>query len=419
MVKPALGLYPHQWSWDTGFIAVALARVDTALARASLASLFRGQWRTGMVPHIVFDPTAEGYFPDAQRWACHLLSADAPSEPPTSGICQPPIHALAVAAILECAPDEGIVAADAAREWVGAVYPKLLAWHRFIVRERLDSASGLVRIVHGWESGMDNSPRWDAAYDDVPVHRSLPPYQRRDLAHVAEPSERPTDAEYDKYLSLVEEFKEAAYDQAVLAERCSFAVGDVFFTAIFAMANDQLAEIARLLGRSEQDELAGYADAARNAVQRRMVAGTGATLDLDLRRRRDLAPGTIAEFSALLAGGLPSEAQRRLTSRLLGPEWAGHPALAAPVPPSTSPLSPAFRPRSYWRGPVWPVVTWLFVRALDRAGDVGAATALRDATLRQLGDRVFGEYYEPMTGEALGTEDHSWTAAVVIDWLCR
>jgi glucosylglycerate hydrolase len=29
----------------------------------------------------------------------------------------------------------------------------------------------------------------------------------------------------------------------------------------------------------------------------------------------------------------------------------------------------------------------------------------------------FGEYYEPFTGEPLGSMDQSWTAAVALEWL--
>ncbi len=29
----------------------------------------------------------------------------------------------------------------------------------------------------------------------------------------------------------------------------------------------------------------------------------------------------------------------------------------------------------------------------------------------------FGEYFEPFTGELLGSEDQSWTAAIALDWL--
>ena len=38
---------------------------------------------------------------------------------------------------------------------------------------------GRVTLYHGWESGMDNSPRWDAAYANV-VPGDVPEYQRED-----------------------------------------------------------------------------------------------------------------------------------------------------------------------------------------------------------------------------------------------
>lgn len=34
----------------------------------------------------------------------------------------------------------------------------------FFVKHRLDSSTGLVTLVHPWESGADNSPRWDGYY---------------------------------------------------------------------------------------------------------------------------------------------------------------------------------------------------------------------------------------------------------------
>ena len=46
-------------------------------------------------------------------------------------------------------------------------------------------------IYHPWESGTDNSPRWDQALHNIGVG-DLPPYERQDLDHVDEPSERPT-----------------------------------------------------------------------------------------------------------------------------------------------------------------------------------------------------------------------------------
>ena len=64
-------LYPHQWSWDTGFIAIGLAHLDTCRAARELTSLFAHQWRNGKVPHIVFNPDAppDSYFPGAEHWS--------------------------------------------------------------------------------------------------------------------------------------------------------------------------------------------------------------------------------------------------------------------------------------------------------------------------------------------------------------
>ena len=93
------------------------------------------------------------------------------------------------------------------------------------------------------------------------------------------------------------------------------------------------------------------------------------------------------------------------------------PRLRWPVPPSTSPEDPAFQPRRYWRGPTWPVITWLFWWALNRIGETDRAERLRAAALDQLRVIDFAEYVEPFTGEPLGSLDQSWTAAVALDYL--
>jgi hypothetical protein len=60
---PSSRLYPFQWNWDAGFIALGLAYFDTARALDEVRSLFRGQWRNGMLPHINFHGDDGNYFP--------------------------------------------------------------------------------------------------------------------------------------------------------------------------------------------------------------------------------------------------------------------------------------------------------------------------------------------------------------------
>src|ERR687894_1780269 len=92
--RPAPTLYPHQWSWDSAFIALGLAHLDNRRAARELETLFASQWTTGKLPHVIFNPEAppKSYFPDAERWSSAALSSDAPSSPHTSGLCQPPAH---------------------------------------------------------------------------------------------------------------------------------------------------------------------------------------------------------------------------------------------------------------------------------------------------------------------------------------
>ena len=40
-----------------------------------------------------------------------------------------------------------------------------------------------------------------------------------------------------------------------------------------------------------------------------------------------------------------------------------------------------------------------------------------EASLRQLSDPTFAEYYEPITGEPLGSQQQAWTAAAALEWL--
>lgn len=76
--KPEPQLYPLQWSWDSAFVAVGLARIDPDRATEEMRSRFRAQWRNGMISHIVFNPAiAPGdYFSGPERWVRDVVAPD-------------------------------------------------------------------------------------------------------------------------------------------------------------------------------------------------------------------------------------------------------------------------------------------------------------------------------------------------------
>jgi hypothetical protein len=413
-------LYPHQWSWDSAFIAIGLAHLDTGRAAGELTALLANQWRNGKIPHIVFNPKAppESYFPGPEHWASATASPDAPSGPSlTSGLCQPPVHAIAARHILEVAEarNEGI---DTARVFLEEAYPKLFAWHRYLATFRDPEDSGLVTIYHPWESGTDNSPRWTSALERVEVGE-IPDYERLDLDHVPDPAERPTGEEYDRFIWLVEVIKDARCDDAVLQRTSPFLAKDVLASAILVKANEALLDMAEVVGAPEEDRatIRVWIERGREGLEERWDPELGLCLDYDLRADEPLKASTIAGFAPLIAGTGDAECREGLLGVLESPAFTGNPDLYKPLPPSTSPDDVGFSPRSYWRGPVWPVMNWLLWWSLKGLGERKRAEKLKDCALAQLSDGHFGEYYEPFTGEALGSDDQSWTAAVALDWL--
>jgi neutral trehalase len=196
-------------------------------------------------------------------------------------------------------------------------------------------------------------------------------------------------------------------------------MADVLFTAILAAADDELAELAAVAGQPAAAERhRADAELSRRGLDACWDPRRCACLDRDLVADRWVAADTIAGFAPLVAG-CDGDRAEALALRLLGPSFAGAATLRWAVPPTTAVTDPAFDRRSYWRGPTWPVITWLLWWALDRDGHRTAADRLRTAALAQLRTSGCSEYADPVSGDPLGSTAQSWTAAVALDWLAH
>lgn len=408
--RPSPRLYPHQWSWDSAFIAIGYAHYDATRAQAELLSLFRGQWSDGMLPHIVFDERAsQSYEPGPGMWQT-TRSPYAPRLPRTSGIIQPPVHATAAWRVHRHTTDRG-----EAREFLEDLLPPLAAWHAYLYRERTRDGVPLVEIWHPWESGMDNSPLWDEAMGRIdPDPGEVPDYRRADLAE-APAEERPTAWDYDRYLYLVSLFRERAYDPERIRQATPFAIWDVLYNSLLVQANRDLAEIARTVG-AEPGRFEAWADGTARAIDERLWDDEHAQyVDHDLVEDMRIATRVGAGFAPLYAG-VPSRerAERMVTAlktagtRLDEETWAV---------PSISADDPRFRPTLYWRGPIWINVNWLLYHGLLRFGFTDEAERIRNAMVELPRAAGFWEHYDPTTGRGHGADRFSWTAALVLDLL--
>ena len=398
---PAAGLYPHQWSWDSAFVAIGLRHLSPVRAQRELESLFGAQWRDGRVPHIVFDPqvAADAYFPGPSFWR----SASVPDAPavPTSGIIQPPAHALAAWSAYGADP-----AAARTRGFLPRIYPRLVAWHRYLTTRRNLTGSGLMSVGHPWESGMDNSPAWDQPLSRVtPVPTTE--FTRRDLNHAAA-AERPTDEDYGRYVRLARDYRDAGYTDSLRVHR--FAVEDPLCNALLAAGEHALASMAAELGHDPQPHLSAAARLTDALVSTLYDPAAGSFFPRDAHTGSLIRSYSVGGLAPLIVPGLPVAAE--LIKTALGERFRLREACPLPSYDLTAADHDAGR---YWRGPGWVNTAWLFWHGLRLHGE----TALADDLRRRLLDRVraagFREYFDPLTGAGHGADGFSWTAALTLD----
>ncbi|MCV0402487.1 MAG: hypothetical protein K5924_02125 [Chloroflexi bacterium] len=412
---PASGLYPHQWSWDSAFITIGRSWYDQGRAQAELEELFRGQWSDGRIPHIVFNPSVPdgAYFPGPSFWMSSQTPR-APRDVETSGIIQPPLHAAAALEIHDNAQDP-----REARAFLERVYARLVSWHAYLARHRDPDGIGLAAILHPWESGLDNSPAWDEALDDLVVRDDLlPAYERRDLV-AAEAEDRPTDDAYRRFVHLAAAYREVGYDDERLCRSSPFVVAGPLLNSILIWSSLALARIARLVGDDPEPHLLGAARVRAGIQSTLWHPGDARYYSRNLRTDQFLRDPSILSFLPLLDPELPVEGRDAIVRDLSAPCFHPPETEEHYLIPSYDLTGELFDPRRYWRGPVWLNTDWLVWRGLLQHGQHRLADHVTDSMLSLAKRSGFREYFNPFTGEGHGSDGFAWSAALVIDVIER
>lgn len=401
---PSATLYPHLWSWDSCFIAIGNSYFNSDHAMKELKYLFDAQWKNGMIPHIVFNEKEKTYFPSADFYDV-MRSPNAPKHIGTSGVTQPPMHAVACAYIYNNTNDK-----EKSREFLRGVYPNLLRFHRFLMCERDPEKSGLVTLFHPWESGRDDSPVWDDALARITV-KDLPKFERLDVKAV-DGAERPTNEEYDKFIYLIELMKHYNYDQKALYEKLPFKIKDVAFSGILYVANQILSHIADLIGE-DAGEILEWISRTEQGFDKFFSGADGLFYDYDLVINEKIIKRTISSLTPLYSGLVSGREAKALVKWMSGADFdADYDTVA-----STDERASYFKPVTYWRGPIWINTNWRLRLGLLRYGYTERAEQIRQGVFKLVQNQGFREYFHPTTGRGLGGKDFSWTAALVIDML--
>jgi neutral trehalase len=393
---PTDRLYPFQWNWDSGFVAMGWATFDEARGFTEVERLLEGQWEDGLVPQIVFHAPSEDYFPGPEVWGVR-------HDPPTSGITQPPILASAVRRMLDQARNQA-----AAEARVAAIYPHLLASHRWWEQARDPQHTGLVSVLHPWETGMDNSPAWDSALARVPRDTTTQ-VRRRDTTHV-DPSMRPRAEEYQRFIHLVDLFRDAGWQPQRMLAASPFRVADIGVNSVLLRAERDLLALAhRFAQAGEAEEITTRIARMERAIARLWSARHGLFLSRDQIAGTPIEAATSAGLLPLFGGAAGVEQTRAMAATLR--RWASQ---VRWLVPSTAPDDARFDPLRYWRGPIWAVVNWMIAEGLADSGEAALAGELRNTTRSLIENAGFSEYFDPRDGRGIGGANFSWTAAIYL-----
>ena len=225
-------------------------------------------------------------------------------------------------------------------------------------------------MCHPWESGCDDSARWDGA---------LPAPWTRD---------RWRNHKHELLGSL-----QFGDDGSAVAND-AFAVGSIGFNALVAFNALELAsltgdEALAASARELAETVAGRFDSERVTWVDDSPFDTGAVRTLD------------AYFALLV------DPNRDAAWAQLGDPRAYHGDCG---PAGAHRDEPTFDPVTYWRGPAWPQMTYLLWVAAARCGRTEDAARLGSALVSGATRSGLAEYWHPDTGAGLGAIPQSCSA---------
>jgi hypothetical protein len=408
---PSKGLYPFQWKWDSGFIAIGYAHFDLPKAKKEIETLLNAQWGNGFIPHIIFHTESNSYFPgpDFHQAELHPLAS---KKYKSTGMTQPPVTGFVLEKMYKIAEDKNDIS-NFIKNNIDKVYNN----HTYFYKNRDINDEGLVFIYHNWESGTDNSPIWDDIWETM----QSPDYnfERRDTSHV-DPSERPTKKEYNYYLHIVDIAKKHNYCDKEIAKHSPFLVQDPLFNSMLIKSNKALINLYTIIGGNKEkiEKLQQWQHKSIASFNSKLYdEKLGAYIHYDLRNDKPIRFVSSSSFSPLYAG-IPSENKaKKLVNTMLSKFGNENMYLCA----SFDPTNDRYNPKKYWRGPVWINLNWMLYYGLLDYGYNDVAKRIKNDSIEILEKVGFYEYFDARKNiyksikKGYGGSNFSWSAALFLD----
>lgn len=346
--------YPHLWLWDSCFHSLAWMGLGSDRCVAELRAAMEAQAPSGFVPHMRYRAP---------------VKYDRGPMPGASSFTQPPVYGITA---------ERLLAAGFALDQ--ELLDSCMAGVEYLFTQRC-THGGLITIHHPWESGADDSPRWD------------------DWAGASRWN-RPDWSEFDQRLLRATTF---GADHAANGST-EFSCAPAAFTAITGGA---AAALARATGSARMADIAAAIGTALDEQLWNDAEGLWDDLPL-------VGPGGEAHTWPTLCGVLgalsstDADRSNRALDQVLDQDRFGGEFGVRYVPSAHH----AADMNSYWRGPSWPQMNYLVWYAASLWGRSDVTDAVVAMTERSVVASGFAEMWNPDTGAGLGAIPQSWAAVI-------
>lgn len=421
---PSKEFYIHQWNWDSATHAMGLVHFDEERAFDELRSLVSGQWENGLIAQITFNPNERKYYPGPEFWGTEKF---ANGEIITSGITQPPLLAISTEYVLRQSKNNTNV-----EKFTNEIVTSIIKYHNNLHSTRDPENSGLLTVIHPWESGCDNSPRWDSMMQriklsEIPDEVKANVNQNRSDDKIGDTRHRPGLEDYYRYMYLVDLYSKWDWEYNKIVKESPFRVKGILFNSIWCKANESLANILDIIGKTQDaKKYYDWAKETRSALIKSWDEEIGQFTDYEILGNKfiPIKENTITTMLPFLAKAVTTKQIKILMDKLNDPNQYKS---AYPIP-TTALNSNKFELSRYWRGPTWPITNLFVIEGLTRYLESNKCRKYRNflvnSTVKMIEKNGFFEYYDPTQGSArpdrpnsissLGFGNFSWSAAIYV-----
>lgn len=391
-----------QWLWDSCFHAMILCDREPEVAKEELRAVVANQHEDGFVPHMNYFRGDAQKVPDwaKEHFEAFLQTPDGQkvpedqrdqfvntywSYPDHSDITQPPVIGMAVEEVYKKTGD---------KEFVKEMLPKLKGYYNYLHDKRDPDGDNLISIIHPWESGWDNSQRWD---DTI----GLAGDKRKDIDV--------------KKMRLFSEYKMMGWDLDRVFESDQFNVEPVDFNVLYARNMECVSKLCDAVGDKEGAKLyRERADATKEAIFDKMWDGDK-YVDLCGNAEKKSGVKSAAMFYPMMLDG-EKHGTKLVEKHLMNPNEFD----VKYGVPTTAADNKKFDPAQYWRGNVWQNVNVFVYEGVQKLqqqkpGYMPAkimSDKIKDSSFELLDKYGFSEYFNPEEGDGHGVQTFGWNGMV-------